>query len=55
MISWQHGGAVEAIRLGWFCCLQGKHTDLSWGNLNFPFRGFLIRRLTSLYPKLGEK
>ncbi len=29
VIRWQHGGAVESICLGWFCCLQGKHTDLS--------------------------
>ncbi len=29
LICWQHGGAVESIHLGWFCCLQGKQTDLS--------------------------
>ncbi len=29
IIRWQQGGAVESICLGWFCCLQGKQTDLS--------------------------
>ncbi len=29
LIRWQHGGAVESIRLGWLFCLQGKQTDLS--------------------------
>ncbi len=52
--AWWLLSAVESIHLGgWFYRI--KHTDLSFEETLISFWGFLIGRLTSLYPKLGEK
>ncbi len=59
-------GLIIRVKAWWRCLvdtLRGlvllfyriKQTDLSFEGPLISFWGFLIRRLTSLYPKLGEK
>ncbi len=59
-------GLIIRVAVWWRCfvdTLRGlvllfyriKQTDLSFEETLISFWGFLIRRLTSLYPELGEK